>query len=188
MLEQQAYDSAVRRPSIPEDHGLHQRGPAELVDVIYVDLRSQQDADRLDVAVMCGGNERRSAIPIGACEIGTCGERQLEDLVPAFGARVKERRILDGILRIDIRPGPDEGVRDVNVIEVRRQEKCRPSLRIATVDVSACAQGCLQFGKVAARRGSQEPIIRGLSQSERDKGQELETEQKPSHHDGSLSV
>ena len=65
-LHQQPDDLGVRRAAVAEDHGLQQRGPAELVDVILVDRGREQKLHRLDMAVMRGRDQR------GAADSGWC--------------------------------------------------------------------------------------------------------------------
>lgn len=65
-FDQQPQNLGVRRTTIAEDHGLQERGPAEIVDVVLVDRGAEQKTYRLDMTMMRGRDQRRSAIAIGA--------------------------------------------------------------------------------------------------------------------------
>src|SRR5689334_1584147 len=93
-IDQQAHDVSMRMPTVPEDHGLQQSGPAQLVDVILVDRGGEQDSHALYMPMMRRGDERGAAIAVNALEIGAGRERHLQDLVAAFSAGVEESAVL----------------------------------------------------------------------------------------------
>ena len=55
-VEEQPHDLDMVRPAVAEDHGLQERGPAEPVDVVDVDLGLRQDRPHvLDVPAIEAG-------------------------------------------------------------------------------------------------------------------------------------
>ena len=72
-LDQQPHDLGVHRPAVAQDHGLEQRGPAELVDVILVDRGRRAACAPLRVAVMRRRDQRGAAVAVGAFQVGAVG-------------------------------------------------------------------------------------------------------------------
>ena len=59
-IDQDADDLLVDRSAVAEDHRLHQRSPAEIVDVVDVDSGLDENAHRRRMAVSAAGI---SAVP-----------------------------------------------------------------------------------------------------------------------------
>jgi hypothetical protein len=63
---------------VAEDDGLEQRGPAEPVDVVDVDVRSQQLARRRDVTAVGGGDQRGAAEAVRGGQVGARAQERAE--------------------------------------------------------------------------------------------------------------
>ncbi len=138
----------MHRPAIAEDHGLQQRGPAQPIDVILVDLGSQQDAHRLGVTVMCGRDQRRSAVAVGAFQVRR-RQRHLQDLDAALGARIEKWRILDVVLGVHVRAGGNQRTRHRHMIAVGRGEQGRSAAAVTRRDACALADQAFHGGEIA---------------------------------------
>ena len=78
-LNQKLHDLLMALAAIAQDDRLEQSGPAEIVDMIDVDPGGDQPAHRFNMATLGRGDQRRTAIAIGAFQVGTMCKGHFED-------------------------------------------------------------------------------------------------------------
>lgn len=71
--DEKLHDFLMFGTAVAEDDRLQQCGPAEIVDVIDIDLGFEQLTHDFDMAIMAGGNQCVAAVLIGAPHVGACG-------------------------------------------------------------------------------------------------------------------
>src|SRR5262249_45482545 len=63
--QQHPHDLEVARTTVAEDHGLQQGGPAQVIDVIDIDLGAvEQQAHRIDMPAFAGWDQRIAAVAV----------------------------------------------------------------------------------------------------------------------------
>jgi hypothetical protein len=60
--QQRAHDVLMMQTSVAKDDRLEESGPSEIVDVVERRTGSDQTADHLVMAQMCGGNKRGAVV------------------------------------------------------------------------------------------------------------------------------
>ena len=112
-VQEQPHDLLMSRAAVTEEHGFEQSRPAEVVDVVDVDLRLQEPAHGLDVAAVCRRDQRRAAEPVRPRQIGV-GAKHLAQHLDIARLSDRQQRVGAGvILEVDVGAGVDEGANDV---------------------------------------------------------------------------
>ena len=155
--------------------------------MVDIDLRLQQFAHRLHVAVVRGRDQRGAAVAVGAFQVGACRQRQAQDLQPALGAGIEEGRVLKVVLGIDVGAALDQQPRRLDPVGMGGSQQRGAAPRIARIHRRAGIEQPAQRGQVAGfgrrhqrRRigtGQRRPNCGGSSQ-----------QQPPSHRGAPASV
>ena len=74
-VQQDPDDLLVGRRPVAEDHRLQQRGPAQVVDMVDVDVGLHDPADVVDVATLAGRDHRHPAEAVADRQVGLAGSR-----------------------------------------------------------------------------------------------------------------
>jgi FkbM family methyltransferase len=161
LRDEQAHDLGVRGPAVAENDGFEQRGPAQPVDMVDVDRGVEQDAHRLDMAVMGGRDQRRPAIAVDRLEVGPMRERQAQDRIAPFGSCIEIWAVVDPVLRVDVGARLDQHSRGLDPVGMRRQQQSGAPLAVARVDRRTRGQQACAFAGVAASGGAQQVPVGG---------------------------
>jgi hypothetical protein len=119
MRKQLAHDLRVRGSAVAEDHGLEQGGPAEVVDVVDVDRRRQQELHRFEVAVMARRDQAGAAVAVGRLEVRARRQRQLHYRCVAVGRSDEEGAVLLLVVGVDVGAAGDQLLNVRNVAALR---------------------------------------------------------------------
>src|SRR5690349_941214 len=95
-------------PTIPKDYDFKEARPAEVVQVIDVYLRRQQQLHGLHVRTFTGRNQRIATEAIAHGKVRTLRDHLPDDVSSPEGASKEPRRVLIGGLRINVAPRIDE--------------------------------------------------------------------------------
>ena len=155
-LDEEPDDLPVCGASVAEDDRLEQCRPAEVVDVVDVDLGLQQRSDEPDVTPVCSRNQRRPAKAVRECEVGVCTEHLSQD-VHVSGLARREKRVCAGVvLQVDVRPCVDEGTNDVRRAHVRGRRHRGTSALAPIVGCGAAFEQPLHLLQIPAARRTEE--------------------------------
>ena len=104
-LDEQPNDLRVLQAAVAEDHRLEERRPAEIVDVVDVDLGLEQPSHDLDVAAVRSGDQRRSAEAVRPGQVGLRSEYLFEDVDESRLAGRQQRVGARRVLEVDVGAG-----------------------------------------------------------------------------------
>ena len=137
MINENLDNPLVHRPSVRENHGLHQRGPSEPIDMVDIDVgRRQQLHHAVGIPVMASGDEGGSAKPIRQFCIGSSRNGEPENLDKSLGTGVQERIVAETVLDVDIRTCIDQKFHNCRVVGLGRRHHGGPSKLVDGVQVS----------------------------------------------------
>src|SRR5687767_11373486 len=90
------------RSAIAENDGFQQRRPAQVIDVINLDICFQQFLDNLNVTAIRGTDEPGAIVAIRAMDIRASLEGEPEKLEISFGCSDQIGALLGIILLVDV--------------------------------------------------------------------------------------
>ena len=160
----------VRLAAIAEHDGLHQGGPAEIVDVVERRAGRDQDAHHLGVAEMRGRDQRRALVRAGdRLGVGAAGERELQHRDVVGHGRDGDDVVFLRVERIRIGAALEQRLRGRLVAEMRRDMQRRAAVRILRVRALPGRDQPLDLGGIAFRgRGMQAGVDPQLGLAGRD--------------------
>ena len=91
----------MARAALTKNHDFQQTGPTEIVDVIHVDARRQQQPDRLYMRALACWNQGVAAETVSDRKIRPARDHFRNDLGPTLRTRQQPGRVTIGSLHID---------------------------------------------------------------------------------------
>ena len=156
-VEQQPHDLDMGRAAVAEDHGLQQRGPAEPVDVVDVDLGLREDRPHVvDVPAVGGRDQRHAAVAVGRAEVGLPAQDLAQHRHRPGLAGHQQRVVAIGVLEVDVGARGDQHARDLDVIAERGRGHRRASVRRRSSTSAPSSSNERTAADVAARGGGHE--------------------------------
>ena len=147
--------------AVAEDHGLEQRRPAEIVDVVDVDIGLQERPHHLDVAAVGRRDQSGAAEAVGAGHVGVGAEHLLQHVDVAGLADGQERVRAGLVLEIDVRARVDERADDRGRACVGRCGDRRPVALAAVVGRGTAPEQIVHRLQVAPARCAGELALGG---------------------------
>ena len=119
-VDQQTDGVRVGAAAVAEDDRLEQRGPAEAVDVVEVDLGPQQTANDADMASLGRADEPGAVEAVLGIDVGARVERELEQagIVADLARRDQVGALLGVVFGVDVGAVRDERAGGADVVAI----------------------------------------------------------------------
>ena len=160
-VEQDPHDLLVRRRPVAQDHRLEQGRPAEVVDVVDVDVGLHDPAYVVDVAAFAGRDDRDAAVAVADRQVGVGGQQGLEHRDAAGHAGHQPRGVVPVVERVRVGPERHEQPGDGHAVVRRREQQRGPVVLVAGLEVRLAAQHQGRRVGVAVGRGGEQSLQRG---------------------------
>ena len=141
-VDQQTDGVGVGPATVAEDDRLEQRGPAEAVDVVEVDLGPQQTANDADMASLGRADEPGAVEAVLVIDVGARIERELEQagIVADLARRDQVGALLGVVFGVDVGAVRDERAGGADLVAIGGGEEL-PIERVATLGRCVSAPG-----------------------------------------------
>jgi hypothetical protein len=152
-------DHLMRLAALAEDHRLQEGRPAQIVDVVDVDLRPHELTDHFDVAAVSRRYERGASEAVRPPEVGLGSENLTENLDVARLADREQGVRASVVLEVDVCAFVDEETHHVRMASVDRGRHRRAAGRIPRVDVGSVSEQSRHLLGIALACGTHEARV-----------------------------
>ena len=151
-FHQQLDNLRMLAAAIPENDRLEQGRPTQLVDMIDVDSRFDEQSDSFDMTPLRRRNKRSAAVSVRALQVGPVCEGHLQNVDIAACAGIEIRAVVDVVLGVDVGAGLDQSSGGIYLIAMSRDKERRTAASVARIDRSSLGKQILNGGDVIILR------------------------------------